>query len=98
MSINSPKPHIIGATPKLTQDQLAVIDICKETLAQALEGSITSLGIVACMKNGYATVMAGRQASDLHMGAGSLQRKILDAVESAGEDTVRQIKPGVLSS
>ena len=85
---------LIGVKPKLSQDQIAVIDICKETLAQALAGEISSIGIVACMKNGYATVMAGRQASDLFMGAGSLQRKILETVETAGEDMVkRSVKP-----
>lgn len=84
------KPHLIGLTPKLSEDQKAVIEIAKETLAQALDGQISSIGIVACMKTGYATVMAGRQAADLFMGAGSLQRKILDAVELAGEAAMRE--------
>lgn len=93
MNINNiGKPHIIGAKPKLSEDQIAVIEICKETLAQALSGEISSIGIVACMKNGYATVLAGRQAADLHMGAGSLQRKILNAVEQSGEEVVRNIR------
>ena len=92
MSTYTKQPHIIGVTPKLTQDQIAVIDLCKETLAQALAGDITSIGIVACMKSGYATVVSGRQASDLFMGAGSLQRKILDAVENAGAEMVGRIK------
>lgn len=80
-------PGLIGVKPKLSEDQIAVIEICKETLAQAIEGSISSIGIVACMKSGYATVVAGRQASDIYMGAGSLQKKILDAVEAAGAET-----------
>lgn len=80
-------PGLIGVKPKLTEDQIAVIEICKETLAQALDGSISSIGVVACMKAGYATVVAGRQASDLYMGAGSLQKKILDTVEAAGAET-----------
>lgn len=82
--LNMPLP-IIGAKPKLTEDQKAVIEIAKETLAQALEGNISSIGVIACMKSGYATVMAGRQAADLHMGAASLQKKIIDAVEEAGD-------------
>lgn len=84
------KPHIIGLTPKLSEDQKAVVEIARETLAQALEGQISSIGIVACMKTGYATVMAGRQAADLFMGAGSLQRKILDAVEASGESAMHE--------
>lgn len=84
------KPHLIGLIPKLTEDQKAVVEIAKETLAQCLEGQITSIAIVACMKSGYATVMAGRQAADLSLGCDSLKRKILDAVEAAGEATMHQ--------
>lgn len=68
----------------LTEDQIAVVDVLKEALAQALEGNITSVGIVACMKTGYATEVAGRQAADLNLGCDSLKRRILDATEFAG--------------
>lgn len=88
MSVIKPSASIIGLKKPLSEDQKAVIEIAKETLAQALEGEISSIGIVACMKTGYATVMAGRQASDLYMGAGSLQKKILDVVENAGADVM----------
>lgn len=91
MNVIKPNSTLIGIKPGFTEDQIAVIEICKETLAQALEGSIGSIGIVACMKTGYATVMAGRQAADLNMGCDSLKRKILDAVEVAGETTVKRI-------
>ncbi len=80
---------IIGLKPKLSEDQMAVIDVCKETLAQALEGNISSIGIIACMKAGYATIISGRQAADLYMGCSSLQRKILNKVEYAGEQKVQ---------
>ena len=88
---NISQSKIIGSQPRLTQDQLAVIEVCKETLAQALEGSITSIGIIACMKNGYATVVSGRQAADLNLGCDSLKLKILNKVERAGEEKVRHI-------
>ena len=91
--INNSGSKIIGLKPKLSEDQLAVIEICKETLAQALEGNISSIGIVACMPKGYATIVAGRQASDLHMGCSSLQNKILNRVERAGEDKLRHAAP-----
>lgn len=90
MTIIRNDSKIIGAEGKLTQDQVAVIDLLKEALAQALAGNVTSIGIVACMAKGYATVMAGRQASDLNMGCDSLKKKILDRVEAAGEDTMRR--------
>lgn len=74
----------------LNESQKAVVDLLKEALAQALEGQISSVGVIACMKTGYATVMAGTQAADLNMGCDSLKRKILDAVESAGEEKQRR--------
>ena len=87
--MNNTGPKIIGMKPKLSQDQLAVVEVVKETLAQALEGNISSIGIVACMPKGYATIISGRQASDLYMGCASLQHKILNKVEHAGEDKMR---------
>ena len=68
----------------LTEDQKEVINLLKEALAQALEGKITSVGIVVCMSKGYAHVMAGRQASDLNLGCDSMKAAILSRVESAG--------------
>ncbi len=82
--INNTSPKIIGVKSKLTEDQIAVVDIVRECLAQALEGNISSIGIIACMKQGYATIVAGRQAADISLGCDSLKRKILNAVESAG--------------
>ena len=73
----------------LTEDQIAVVDVLKEALAQALEGNITSVGIVVCMKTGYATEVEGRQAADLNLGCDSLKRRILDATEFAGAQTQR---------
>lgn len=90
--INSTGPTIIGAKPKLSEDQVAVIDLVKETLAQALAGHISSIAIVACMPKGYATAMAGRQAADLNMGCDSLKGKILTRVEMAGADKMRSMK------
>ena len=68
----------------LNDDQIEVVDALKEALALALEGGISSVAIIACMKTGYATVMAGRQAGDLNLGCDSLKHKILEAVEFAG--------------
>lgn len=73
----------------LTEDQKAVCELLKEALAQALEGKITSVAIVVCMKNGYAHVMAGRQAGDLNLGCDSLKNAILARVETAGMEKMR---------
>lgn len=90
--MNNTGPKIIGMKPKLSQDQLAVVEIIKETLAQALEGNISSIGIIACMKGGYATVISGKQAADISLGCDSLKRKILDAVEKAGSERMDRLK------
>lgn len=91
---------ILGLTQPLTDDQIQVIDILKETLAQAIEGNFTSIGIVVCMKKGYAHAMAGSQAADLNLGCDSLKAAILGAVEGAGgralERAAAQTAPVIL--
>ena len=75
----------------LTQDQIEIVDILKETLAQALEGNFKSIGIVVCMADGFASVMCGRQAADLNLACDDLKRKILIAVtEGTAERQSRQ--------
>jgi hypothetical protein len=78
------KSRIIGAP--VSEDQSAIIDLLKETLAQALEGNIKTVGVVACLEGGFATVMAGRQAADLNLGCDELKRKILLAVTEGTEE------------
>lgn len=72
------KPTLIKP---LTEAQQSCIDLLAEAFEQAKGGHISSVGIIVCMANGYATVMAGTQAADLNLGCDSLKRKILDAVE-----------------
>jgi len=64
----------------LDEDQIAIVDLLKEALAEALEGNITTIGIVVCMKGGFASVMAGKQAGDLNLGCDDLKQRIRDAV------------------
>ena len=64
----------------LTEDQIAIVDILKETLAQAIEGNFYTIGIVVCMKEGFASAMAGKDAGSLNLACDDLKRKILDAV------------------
>jgi len=72
---------LIG-TP-LSDDQVAIIDMLKETLAQALEGNFTTIGIVVCLKEGFASVMAGHDAGSLNLACDDLKYKIHDAVTGA---------------
>ena len=78
------KPTIIGKP--MSEEQIAIVDLLKEALAQALEGNIKTVGVVACLEGGFATVMAGRQAADLNLGCDELKRKILDAVTMGTEE------------
>lgn len=76
---------IIGLRPALDADQQQVVALLQETLDQALAGSITSVGLIVCMKNGYATMLAGRQAADINLGCDSLKKRVLDTVEGEGQ-------------
>jgi hypothetical protein len=68
----------------LTDAQQACVDLLEEALGEAKRGMIHTVGIVACMKSGYGSVMAGSQAADLNLGCDSLKKKILAAVEDDG--------------
>lgn len=73
-------PIILSAKP-LSEAQRACVDLLEEALGEARAGVIYSIGIIACMKTGYATVVAGPHAADLNLGCDSLKKKILAAVE-----------------
>ena len=81
-------PRIIGGKPALNEDQIAIVDLLKETLAQALEGNFSTIGIVVCMKDGFASVMSGRQAADLNLACDDLKYKIHAAVTSGTSERV----------
>ena len=80
------KPSIIQP---LTVEQQAVVDLLEETLETARTGVADAIGVVLCMKDGYASAMVGKRASDLNLGCDSLKRKILDAVENRGSQILR---------
>lgn len=67
----------------LTPDQRATCDLLRETLVMAEQGQIDTIGVVACLKGGFATVIAGRRAGDLMLGAFDLQCKIRDATQGS---------------
>jgi len=89
MSILSSVPPILSSEDQ--KDQVAIVDMIKETLAQALEGKITSVAIIACMRGGYAHVMAGRQAADLNLGCDSVKAEILRRTENEGMRRQRKL-------
>ncbi len=65
----------------LSPAQQACVELLEEALGEARDGKVVSVGIILCMKGGYAAVMAGADAADLNLGCDSLKRKIMAAVE-----------------
>ena len=63
-----------------TEAQAAIIHLLEEAMREARDGNITTIGIVACMKSGFAAVMAGHAAADLNLGCDDLKRRILEEV------------------
>ena len=95
------KPTIIhlDQTPQssLTDDQQAVVDVLTEALDVAMSGNIDSIGIVLCMRGGYAHDVAGSRAGDLALGTLDLLLTIREATKSGGakrDKASRIIKPG----
>jgi hypothetical protein len=77
-----------NGTKQLTGDQISVVDLLKEALAQALEGKISSVAVVACMPTGFAHVMAGRQAAELNLGCDAIKAEILARASMSGAGAV----------
>ena len=75
-------PNGVPSIPPITMLN-PVVQILEQTLAEAKAGRITTIAVIAIANTGgYATLMAGHQVGDLYLGCGSLQNKILEAVEA----------------
>jgi hypothetical protein len=83
------KPLIYLNPDQLSEAQQDCVDKLREALEQAEAGNIHTVGIVCCMKTGYASTLGGTNASELNLGLDSLKRKILDAVEKAPSPILR---------
>jgi hypothetical protein len=87
--VNGPK--IVKPVGALTQDQVDIVDMIKELLALALEGQVTTIGIVGCKADGFFSAMRGRQAADLNLACDDLKADILAEVKkSAAERASRR--------
>ena len=73
------KPLILPMQP-LTDDQQACVDLLTEALAEAKRGKFSTIAIVCCMENGFASVMAGTQAGALNLACDDLKATILKRV------------------
>ena len=81
------KPILLSPAP-LNEAQLACIDLLTEALEQARGGHISAVGIIACLKDGYAASMAGTQASALNLAADDLKAQILERVRRGDKPSI----------
>lgn len=70
----------------LSDDQIAVVEMLKEALAQALEGKFQTAAVVVCLEDGFASAMAGHDAGTLNLACDDLKTKIMDAVRIGTEE------------
>ncbi len=77
---------IIQPNKGLSEEQIDIVDMIKELLALALEGKITTVGIVGCKEDGFFTAMRGRQAADLNLACDDLKAEILAEVKRTSSE------------
>ena len=82
------KPILLSATP-LSDQQLDCIDKLAQCLEEAKKGNVYTVGIIVCMKMGFATTIGGTDAGSLNLGCDALKQRILENVVDEG-----RIKPG----
>lgn len=77
-------PIILSPTP-LNEDQLDCLGKLEECLTEAKKGNIYTVGIVVCMKSGFATTIGGSDAGSLNLGCDALKQRILERVTDEGD-------------
>lgn len=78
-----------GLSP-LTEAQQDCLDKVREVLVEAEAGNVYTVGIVVCMKTGFATTIGGGDAGALNLGLDALKARILERVTDQG--TIRSNK------
>ena len=77
------KPILLSPTP-LNEDQLDCLGKLEECLEEAKKGNIYTVGIVVCMKTGFATTIGGSDAGSLNLGLDAMKQRILERVTDEG--------------
>jgi hypothetical protein len=65
----------------LNPDSQACVDLLEQVLAQAKNGSVTTVGVVACGPVDFGANIAGPNAQGVYLGIGVLRAKIEAAVQ-----------------
>lgn len=67
----------------------------KQVLADVRAGHITTVGLIAVRAGGGAmTILQGPQAGDVFIGAASMQKKLLDAMEQPQKPAILRARAG----
>ena len=64
--------------------QLDCIDKLAQCLEEAKKGNVFTVGIIVCMKMGFATTIGGTDAGSLNLGCDALKQRILENVVDEG--------------
>lgn len=88
MNPDIPNKPILLSPHVLTDQQLDCIDKLSQCLDEARKGNVFTVGIVVCMKTGFATTIGGTDAGSLNLGCDALKQRILENVVDEG-----RIKP-----
>lgn len=69
----------------LDDDQIAMVDMIKETLAMALEGRFRGLAIVVSLDNGFSHAICGKPGTgpEMNLACDDLKRQILETALNA---------------
>jgi hypothetical protein len=86
-------PILLHPTP-LSEQQLDCVDKLSQCLEEAKKGNIYTVGIVVCMKAGFATTIGGTDAGSLNLGCDALKQRILENVVDEGRIKPSQIIKG----
>lgn len=71
--------------PILDENQQNIVELLQQALDEAKAGNIQTVGVLACFKDGYATVLWGTDAGSLNLACDDLKRKILDSVTGSAK-------------
>lgn len=69
----------------LNAAQQDCLDKLEEVLEQCRKGKVYTVGIVVCMKSGFATTIGGTDAGSLNLGLDALKARILERVSDEGD-------------
>lgn len=73
-----------GYVDPLNDQQQDCLDKLNEVVEQAERGNVYTVGIVVCLKDGFATTIGGTDAASLNLGCDALKARILERVTDGG--------------